>query len=100
MKELDFMTTAVNDLTKTLNNKLDEILIEGLKEKGFEFDNRHDLIEFIQYRCSCEDMPDKKERVYYVDDKPFLLHNYESSFQFEGGETNKITGTYGSYALL
>ena len=89
-------------LSSELNKKLEDYIIEGLKRKGFEFENRLELETFIKNNCRCEDTPHKKERVYFANDTPFFLHKYEIKI------TNPITldwdvkmcTNYGSYAYL
>jgi len=90
----------IGRLSSELNKKLEDYIIEGLKRKGFEFENRLELETFIKNNCRCEDTPHKKERVYFANDTPFFLHKYEIEM------TNPITldgdvkmcSNYGSYA--
>ena len=89
-------------LSSELNKKLEDYIIEGLKRKGFEFENRLELETFIKNNCRCEETPHKKERVYFANDTPFFLHKYEIEM------TNPITldwdvkmcSNYGFYAYL
>jgi hypothetical protein len=92
----------IGRLHDDLNRQLEDSVIEGLKRKGFEFKHKLELETFVKERCRCEDNVDLKERVYYVDNIPFFLHNYKSEM------TNPITfdwdvkmcTNYGFYAYL
>jgi|TARA_Y100000310_G_C20594944_1_gene770024 hypothetical protein len=94
----DIISTATDNLT----NQMNEITIEGLKRKGFEFKNNYELGEFIKERCRVEVFGDN--RTYYVDDKPFLLHESKPNLsmgEYELDKENyKMTATIGSYAYL
>lgn len=65
-----------DELINDLNNKLDNIIIEGLKLKGFEFCNKSQLENFINQHCMCFDDSINREKTYYVYGEPFLLHCY------------------------
>ncbi len=99
----DFMNEAINSLCSNLNNQLDTAIIEGLKRKGFEFDNKLELELFVKNRCRCEDRCDLKERVLYVDDIPFFLHKYEIEMDttplIEDRKTT-ISANYGTFTYL
>ncbi len=79
------------------------MFLEGLKLKGFEFDNRMEIEEFINSRCRCEDNTHHKEQVYYVDNTPFLVYDYslESKIDWDNaGLTTICTITSGSYRFV
>jgi len=78
-----------------LNKKLEECIIEGLKIKGFEFEKRSELEEFIKSNCRCKDRPELKERVYFVQDVPFLLYLYHVDTDLD----EIISMNYGNEAL-
>lgn len=61
---------------ESLKDELDSYFIKGLKRKGFFFNNVLELETFIKERCRCVDNFYLKQRIYYVDDIQFLLHNY------------------------
>jgi len=100
---ISYINHLQNKIIKNLVNKLEEYFIEGLKLKGFEFETKHELEGFIKTRCRCEDTPHINQRVYFVDDVPFFLHNYEvqfnNDFTFEDRSTT-MTANYGTYAFL
>ena len=93
---------VIGRLSSQLNKQLDDCIIEGLKRKGFEFENRLELENFIKTNCRCADTPHIKKRVYFANDIPFFLHCYEIEM------TNPITldrgvwvsANYGTYAYL
>ena len=72
------MRVILSRVIDDLNNKIDSLIIEGLKRKGYDVNHKFGLEEFIRTRCRCEQNDDFKERIYYVDNKPFLLHKYNT----------------------
>ena len=94
---------VIGRLSNDLNKKLEDYVIEGLKRKGFEFKHKTELEAFVKERCKCEDNIDLKEKVYYVDNIPFFLHNYKSEPLQMPSITDreyKITANLGTYAYL
>jgi len=94
---------SLNDISVKLAKQFDDMVIEGLKIKGFEFDTILELTEFIKSNCSSVDYQDKKERIYYVDGVPFLVHKYEPIVDVEPKITDdkiSMTATFGSFAYL
>lgn len=86
-----------------LNKQLEYYIIEGLKRKGFEFENRMELENFIRSNCRCEDRPDIKQRTYFANDIPFFLHCYEIVIDLNPITTDrevKMSVNYGSYVYL
>lgn len=100
--EYDLLSKNIERSIQQLNDKLENIVIEGLKMKGFEFGNRHELESFIKENVKCEDHVDKKERIYYVKDIPFLLHKYEIeiSWPISLDREIKMFANYGQYSCL
>ena len=93
----------IDKLCKDLNRQVESVAIEGLKRKGFEFENRFELEQFVKNNCTCEHFIDSNEKVYYVNDIPFLLHKYEfkiSSPFNVNDRTTKIVGSLGHYKFL
>ena len=99
----DIIHDVIGRLHNDLNKKLEDYVIEGLKRKGFEFKHPIELEAFVKERCRCEDNIDLKEKIYYVDNIPFFLHNYKSEPlqmpSITDGEY-KITANLGTYAYL
>lgn len=99
----DIIHDVIGRLSNDLNKQLEDYVIEGLKRKGFEFKCKAELGAFIKKRCRCKDNVDLKERVYYVDDIPFFLHNYKSEPLQMPSITDreyKLTANLGTYAYL
>lgn len=90
---------AIDSLSSSLNKQLEDYFIEGLKRKGFEFKHKAELQAFIKERCRCEDNISLKQRVYYVDNTPFFLHNYKHTPSITDTEY-KITANLGTYDYL
>ena len=99
---MNLQEQITEEINEKLSNEFDKILIEGLRLKGFEFDNENDLHNFIKNNCRCEDYLAKQQRVYFVNDIPFLLHNYEIIIEPITQENNgiKMSANYGTYKYL
>lgn len=101
--EFNYIHDLVNEFHSELNSQLENYFIEGLKRKGFEFKNKLELEAFVKERCRCEDHIDRKEKIYYVDNKPFFLHNYKIGplqMPSTADREYKITANLGAYAYL
>lgn len=99
----DIINNVIGRLSNDLNKQIEDYVIEGLKRRGFVFSNRFELEEFVKQRCRCEDNTDIKERVYYVDNTPFFLHNYKiepSQMPLITDREYKINANLGTYAYL
>lgn len=92
----------MNEAIKSLNGKLDDLFIEALRVKGFEFSNQSDLEAFIKERCRKEDYTHKQQSIYFIDDVPFLEHNYEIVYNpiNQNEVSTSITINYGTYRFL
>lgn len=98
-----FNTQVVEQLTENLRSQQENIFIMGLALKGFHFENNHDLERFVKKRCRCENNTIYREKVYYVDETPFLFHKYETSINVTPkvrGDVVVVTGSLGSYKFL
>jgi len=94
---------VIGRLSSQLNKQLEDYMIEGLKRKGFEFENRMELENFIKSNCRCEDRTDIKQRTYFANDIPFFLHCYEIEMGLNPITTDrevKMSANYGRYAYL
>lgn len=95
--------SVMGKLSSQLNKQLEDYIIEGLKRKGFEFENRMELENFIKSDCRCEDRTDIKQRMYFVNDIPFFLHCYEIDMDLNPVQADrefKMSANYGYYAYL
>ena len=94
---------VIGRLSSQLNKQLEDLWIEGLKRKGFEFENRMELENFIKSNCRCEDRTDIKQRTYFANDIPFFLHCYEIEMDLNPIQIDrefKMSANYGHYAYL
>lgn len=97
------IASVIDRLSSQLNKQLEDYMIEGLKRKGFEFENRIELENFIKSNCRCEDRTDIKQRTYFVNDIPFFLHCYKIDMDLNPIQTDrefKMSVNYGHYAYL
>lgn len=100
---MNIAETTTKMLIERLRDQMDAVFTEGLRLRGFEFENRLEIENFIKEHCRCEDNTDSKQRVYFVKDVPFLLHNYAVDLslpKFDESEPFKIAAEYGSWAYL
>lgn len=91
-----------NQLAKNLNNQLEQLVVEGLKRKGFEFNTKTELETFVKERVTRTDNTEFKEHIYFVDAIPFFLHRYEPVYSpiTENNNGIIITANWGSYDFL
>jgi hypothetical protein len=93
---------VVCSLQNNLLNKLESIIVEGLKRKGYEFSSTDEFEAFVKEFCRCEDNLDKKERTYFVNNTPFLLLKHETTLDFRPRVTSEAVtiGASTSFAYL
>lgn len=94
---MDILELVTNKLCKGLAIKFDDIVIEGLKRKGYSFETKEQCFEFIKTNCKCIDYENIEERIYFVNDEAFLLHIYKQEIEMNNCH---LTATYGSYSYL
>lgn len=100
MKTIEELNKAI---TENLANKFDEIFIEALKRKGFEFDSKQKLFDFIKENIVCIDNSIIEQKTYKVKNIPFFIHNYKADFDLSKLHRDKestITATYGTYEFI
>ena len=101
--QLLLIADVIGRLSSQLNKQLEDYMIEGLKRKGFEFENRMELENFIKSNCRCEDRTDIKQRTYFANDIPFFLHCYEIEMDLNPITIDrelKMSANYGQYAYI
>ena len=99
----DLIHGVISSLSDDLNSKIETFVIEGLKRKGFKFNHYFEFFNFLKQRCRCEDNVKLKQKTYFVDDKPFFLHDYNIEMdltQIIDGENTTIKASYGNFAYL
>ena len=97
------MYSVISSLSDDLDIKLETIIIEGLKRKGFEFNNKFELLNFIKQRCKIEDDSNLKQATYFIDNKPFFLHDYNIEFDLTtiiDGKSTTIKASCGNFVYL
>lgn len=74
------INSITNKINSDINNKLEQLFLDGLKLKGYEFKdldnpmNKLKLIEFVQRYCSKVVNSSNTEETYTVKGEPFLIH--------------------------
>lgn len=97
---MNIQSIVINELAKKLSDKFEEIFIEGLRLKGFEFDSRQELETFVKENCECIDDFLDGAKYYYINGNPFLLHKYEIEMPEITNNCTIITANGGSFAYL
>jgi hypothetical protein len=95
----------MHETTKKLSQhhykELENVVIMGLRNKGYYFDNKIHLEEFVKENCKIEDNVNLKEKVYFVKEEPFLLHKYDFDIKFnQDNRTTTLTASLGSYHYM
>jgi len=99
---MNIQEQITKEITQNLSNRFDEIILEGLSLKGIIFGSREEAEAFIRLNCRCEDKIDLQERIYFVNDIPFLLHNYEVIYEPITSNNNgiRMSANWGYYKFL
>jgi hypothetical protein len=104
MEQTHALPSLTDNLSYKLIKKLEDYIIEGLKRKGFEFENRVQLENFIKSKCTCEDIVSLKQRTYFVNGIPFFRHFYKTKIDFNTNMSDnggiEISVNYGSFTYL
>ena len=84
-----------NKIVNELQSKLEYIIVEGLKLKGYEFEDEKSLFDFVSENCYINE-PNLSVSIYLVKGIPFLeyycgfnikkLDDDSSTFKAEGGK--------------
>ena len=93
----NFQESMMDKMASALNNKLEEIFIEGLRLKGYDF-NKNELVQFIKKHVTSIGI--ENETIYYVDNIPFLLYNCNNKLNYDFSIEPRIFVDYGSYSYL
>ncbi len=72
--------------------KIDELIIEGLKRKGYIFESREERRDFLKRHGESFNSIDIKSTTYFIKKEPFLeIYNEEIDFNFEDFKISAIT---------
>lgn len=95
----------VMDISNTIMNQMDSILVEALKRKGYEFKMESELLDFIREHGECiydsSKNPDIKQ-TYLINGEPFLqvYYPYKIDFSQKVGPGESFTANYCEYSFL
>lgn len=95
---MDIQQEIVNEIKQKLEFNFEQMFIEGLKRKGYEFHNRVLLNEFIGEHCKVVDSPNRK--TFYVKDIPFLYYDYGVNIDMSNIENFYLTASLGNIDFL
>jgi len=93
----DLEKSILDNIKSKLTKKLDDLIIQGLKLKGFEFKNQIELQDFVKEKCKTIEAKDSSYTIYLVNDIPFLFHYKPETFPqitFEGTEIKSDLGEF------
>ena len=88
------------DIAKQLKDKMDWLITEGLKRKGFEFESRIELMAFVEENCVSYTI---NEKTYFLANGVcFLLYEKPSAIINTGYNDGNFTASMdmGSYSFL
>lgn len=75
----EFQNSMIQKFSNKISEKIDEIILEGLKLKGFEFEHKIELIDFIKTNCNCIILEGEEESKYFfVNNDPFLILQFNN----------------------
>ena len=73
-----------------VNRQRDEMIIDALKDAGYEFNSRQELETFVMTRCSIIGFTYNNEKILKVDDTMICRWREDVKFEIKGTEI-KIT---------
>ena len=87
-------------LIEQLESKIDSLIVQGLSLKGYDFNSREEIIDFISKNCTCKDNVDAGIRIYCVNEVPFFEHRYKTECSSFLENVNEFKITIGDYKFL
>lgn len=75
--DFDFARELEDKVVDSLTKNFENIIIEGLKRKGIEFDDKNELFDFAKENLSCLRRGDSI--TYYLNNIPFVIIKYKLS---------------------
>ena len=72
IEEEDLIYKVIQQAVKKINEKTNDLIVEGLKLKGFVFEEKEDLIEFIKNHCTLMNYEEIGRQVLSIGKNPFL----------------------------
>jgi len=98
----NMLSEICNSFAKDCASRMDEIIVNALARKGFVFKTKQEIEFFLIKNGRCEDNKELQHRIYYINDIPFLLHNYKTEIQnpLDGSDGYKMKADLGSFAYL
>ena len=82
----DLINDANNSIRKSFDNKLEEIITESLKLKGYEFQNKQQLYEFAK-RCNVISFTYKKLKELWYEDEFILSWEEFTDYDYSDNKT-------------
>lgn len=89
----------INSITENISNKFDDIFLQGLSKKGYNFINKQQATLFVIENCFCAKSLETNQTTYYVKNEPFLLYVEKNEISVKDNPLS-ITGVMGYYYFL
>jgi len=100
--EINVVDAIIEKSAFNIAQQWDTYFLEGLKRKGFEFDNPLDAQYFVKANCKCaEDL--KGNRTYYVKGIPFFHFKPSNTMDIDRDFSKPdivFTASIGEYSYL
>lgn len=99
----DVMKETYNKLSEDINKQMNYAIELGLGRKGYLFEDREELIEFVKVYCVCEMIEDSNVKTLKVEGVPFMeIHPFDplSTTYDYNPETGSVKVMGDSYRYL
>lgn len=101
---MDVIQELSKNYSKNLLKTIDFHVKEGIKRKGFEFNSKEEFHIFLSERCNCHIHTHLNKKIFFIDQKPFLIHEYneEEAFSQNTDDPSNITFTlsFGNFKFI
>lgn len=100
--ELNVVNSVIEQFAKQNLNEFERVFENGLNLKGYFFNNRKELEDFVKIHVTCVNLINSEKKTYLVDNIPFLVHNHKIELEpikFEDRKTT-MSASFGSYSYV
>lgn len=103
-EESNFIQKIVSDITNKLSHQLDDVIIQGLALKGYKFDDKIKLMDFIKENCKVCDEKQNQRKIYLVKNIPFLMNDYSTKedilWKFQTNKDITVECVFGKFYFV
>lgn len=98
---ISLQNEIINRAIEEFDTEFKQIIIKGLKIKGYTFNSEIELLVFVSINCKVIDNNNTKQKTFYVNDTPFMIYDYKIEVNnFFNDKEIKITANYGKYLFV